>query len=318
MGARSPLRADSQQHAGDREAYNKFFLNSRFDHTLSDSVTTFPATPRRHDSLQDTSENIVTGRRRHIMKTGTAETAVQDLLRPAKVATRSGFFLYMSLGFLAVALIGFSTTFVLPLARGTFAAAPIVYAHGVLLFTWLIFFIAQAALIRVRNVLMHRRLGWVGAFLGIAVVISGVVVSFHRVRRGLAAGADDVVLRDFLNNVLGILIFGSLVTAAVALRHDIESHKRLLLLATASIVYAAWSKFDQFFPAVENYWVFLTIANSPFLAAVGRDLMAYGRVHPVYIWVGGFFFAYDLINPLVYQSAAWLRVAQWLLGEAAA
>ena len=97
-------------------------------------------------------------------------------------------------------------------------------------------------------------------------------------------------------NVLGILIFGSLVAAAVALRRDIESHKRLLLLATASIVYAAWSKFDQFFPAVENYWVFLTIANSPFLAAVARDLMAYGRVHPVYIWVGGFFFVYDLIT----------------------
>ena len=86
------------------------------------------------------------------MKTGTAEIAVRDLFMPAKVATRSGFFLYMSLGFLAVALIGFSTTFFLPLARGTFVAPPIVYAHGVLLFAWLIFFIAQASLIRVRNV----------------------------------------------------------------------------------------------------------------------------------------------------------------------
>ena len=38
-----------------------------------------------------------------------------------KVAIRSGFFLYMSLGFLAVALIGFSPTLFLPLARGTFA-----------------------------------------------------------------------------------------------------------------------------------------------------------------------------------------------------
>jgi len=36
----------------------------------------------------------------------------------------------MSLGFLAIALIAFSTTFFLPLARGTFVAPPIVYAHG--------------------------------------------------------------------------------------------------------------------------------------------------------------------------------------------
>ena len=74
------------------------------------------------------------------------------------VATRSGFFLYMSLGFLAIALIGFSTTFVLPLARGTFVAPPVIYVHGALLFAWLIFFIAQASLIRVRNVSVHRRL----------------------------------------------------------------------------------------------------------------------------------------------------------------
>jgi hypothetical protein len=62
----------------------------------------------------------------------------------AKAATRSGFFLYMSLGFLAIALIGFSTTFFLPLARGTFVAPPVISAHGTLLFAWLIFLIAQA------------------------------------------------------------------------------------------------------------------------------------------------------------------------------
>ena len=58
------------------------------------------------------------------------EKPFQDLFMTAKVATRSGFFLYMSLGFLAIALIAFSTTFFLPLARGTFVAPPIVYAHG--------------------------------------------------------------------------------------------------------------------------------------------------------------------------------------------
>ena len=136
------------------------------------------------------------------------------------VATRSGFFLYMSLGFLAIALIGFSTTFVLPLAQGTFVAPPVTYVHGALLFAWLIFFIAQASLIRVRNVSVHRRLGWFGAWLGIAVVISGVAVSLQAVRRELAAGGGDVVVRVFLNNLIGFLIFGSLVAAAVVLRRD--------------------------------------------------------------------------------------------------
>src|SRR5262245_6517123 len=105
-----------------------------------------------------------------------------------KVAPRSGFFVYMSLGFLAVALVGFSTTFFIPLARGTFVAPPVTYVHGTLLFSWLMFFIAQASLIRVRNVSVHRQLGWIGALLGVAVVISGIAVAIYAARRDLAAG----------------------------------------------------------------------------------------------------------------------------------
>jgi len=184
-----------------------------------------------------------------------------------KVATRSGFFLYMSLGFLAIAIIGFSTTFFLPLARGTFVAPPVTYVHGALLFAWLIFLVAQASLIRVRNVSVHRRLGWFGALLGIAIVISGVAVSFHSVRRQLAAGGGDLALGGFVNNLIGFLEFGSLAAAAVVLRRDTESHKRLLLLATIPLLGAAWSRFDQFFPAFENDWFFYRRV----FAALGRN-----------------------------------------------
>ena len=236
----------------------------------------------------------------------------------AKVATRSGFFLYMSLGFLAVALIGFSTTFFLPLARGTFVAPPVIYVHGALVFAWLIFFIAQASLIRVRNVSVHRRLGWLGASLGIAIVISGAAVSLYVVRRELAAGSGDIVLRQFVSDLITFLMFGSLVAAAVVLRRDSESHKRLLLLATIWVLGPAWLRFRHFFPAVENpELVFVAIADSLILVAIARDLMAYRRVHLVYIWVGGLIIAYDIILPFASQSAAWLRVARWLLGEAA-
>jgi hypothetical protein len=60
---------------------------------------------------------------------------------------------------LAIALVGFSTRFVLPLGRGTFVAPPIVYGHAVLLFSWLIFFVAQASLIRVRSIRATAGLG---------------------------------------------------------------------------------------------------------------------------------------------------------------
>ena len=167
--------------------------------------------------------------------------------------------------------------------------------HGALLFAWLIFLIAQASLIRVRNVSVHRRLGWFGALLGIAIVISGVAVSLHATRRDLAAGGGDVVLGDFVGILITFLIFGSLIAAAIVLRRDSESHKRLLLLATIWILAPAWLRFRYFFPAVENpLVVFSIIADSLILVAIARDLMAYKRVHPVYVWVGGLMIAYDI------------------------
>ena len=247
----------------------------------------------------------------------------------AKVAARSGFFLCMSLGFLAIALIGFSPTFFIPLARDTFAdphgvrdAPPVIYVHGALVFAWLIFLIAQASLIRVRNVSVHRRLGWLGALLGLAVVISGVAVSFYATRRDLATGGGDVVLGDFVGLLVTFLIFGSLIAAAMVLRRDSESHKRLLLLATIWVLGPAWLRFRYVFPAVDSpQVVFSIIADSLIVVAIARDLMAYKRVHPVYVWVGGFIIAYDTIYlssaGLHFQSAVWLRVARWLLGDAA-
>ncbi len=237
-----------------------------------------------------------------------------------KVATRSGFFLYMSLGFLAIALIGFSPTLFLPLARGTFVVPPVIYVHGALVFAWLIFFISQASLIRVRSVSVHRRLGWFGALLGIAIVISGVAVSLFVTRRDLAAGRGDVVLGEFVGGLFAFLIFGSLIAAAIVLRRNSESHKRLLLLATIWVLAPAWLRFRHLFPAVENPMVvFSIIADSLILVAIARDLMAYKRVHPVYIWVGGLIIAGDtiLLSSAGFQSAVWLRVARWLLGEAA-
>jgi hypothetical protein len=39
-------------------------------------------------------------------------------------------------------------------------------------------------------------------------------------------------------------------------------------------------------------------------------------VHPVYVWVGGLLIALDVTVLFAAQSAASLRVARWLLGEA--
>ena len=233
------------------------------------------------------------------------------------VPKRSLFFPWMSFAFLAVALAGFSTTFFLPLFRGTFQAPAIIYVHGALLFAWLLLFIAQAQLVRTRQVPLHRRLGWAGAALGVAIVGSGIAVGFHATARDLAAGGGDDARGQLVNIVIEMLVFGALVAAAVAVRRDRESHKRLLLLATISILGPAWFRFRHFLPGLPNPLVVLSlVADSILLVAIAYDLFAYRRVHPVYLWVGGAMVAVHMTELFASESALWLRVSRTLLGEA--
>ncbi len=235
-----------------------------------------------------------------------------------RATSRSKFFLYMAFGFLAIAVIGFSTTFFIPLARGTFRAPPIIHIHGALLFAWLLFFILQASLIHKRRILTHRQLGLMGAALCVAIVVSGVLVGLYATRRDLAAGGDDLVLGQFVNILIEMVLFGSLVAAAIAFRRDGESHKRLLLLATISALAPAWLRFRHLFPAVPNPFVtFSLLADSLLLLAIARDWLAIKRVHPVYLWAGGAMVAVHAIELLAIRSTPWLRLSRWLLGEPA-
>lgn len=230
-------------------------------------------------------------------------------------ASRSTFFLWMAYGFLVIAVVGFSTTFFVPLAKGVFRAPPVIYVHGALLFGWLLFFIAQATLIRKRRFLTHRQLGIAGVVLSVGIVISGVLVGLHATRRDLAAGGDDFVLGQFVNILIEMFLFGALVAAAIAFRRQGESHKRLLLLATISALAPAWLRLRHLFPGVpEPFVTFSLLADSLLLVAIARDWISLKRVHPVYIWAGGTMVLVHVVELVAITSAPWLRLSRFLLG----
>lgn len=235
-----------------------------------------------------------------------------------RTTSRSKFYLYMAFGFLAIAIAGFSTTFFIPLARGTFNAPLVIHVHGALLFGWLVLLILQAALVQKRRFATHRKIGMIGAALCVAIVASGVLVGLHATRRDLAAGGDDFVLGQFVNILIEMALFGSLVAAAIVFRSSSESHKRLLMLATISALAPAWLRFRHLFPAVPDPFVtFSLFADSLLLVAMARDWIATRRIHPVYLWVGGAMVAVHVVELLAIRSTPWLRLARWILGEPA-
>ncbi len=222
----------------------------------------------------------------------------------------------MAFAFLAIAIIGFSTTYFMPLSRGTFNAPAVIHVHGVMLFGWLLLFIAQSSLIHNRSFVTHRQLGYFGAALCAGIVISGVLVGLHATRRDLAAGiGEDFVLGQFVNILIEMLLFGALVAAAIVMRRDGESHKRLLLLATISALAPAWLRFRHLLPAVPHPFVtFSLLADSLLLVAIARDYFATHRIHRVYLWAGGAMVAVHTIELLAATSAPWVRLSRWLLG----
>jgi FtsH-binding integral membrane protein len=115
------------------------------------------------------------------------------------------------------------------------ALTPLYQLHGALFTAWVALFVAQTALVAGHRTDIHRTLGVAGVVLAVVVVVLGVTVSVETLRRnGTVARIDP---RELFAIALGdIIAFGALVSAAFVQRRRAETHKRLMLLATISLV----------------------------------------------------------------------------------
>ena len=87
------------------------------------------------------------------------------------------FYFCMSILIAVVVVYGFSRTVGPRLFHPPSPRPAVLYFHAVLFTGWLAFFIAQSALFRTRNVKVHRRLGWFGLALGVAIPIVGITTA---------------------------------------------------------------------------------------------------------------------------------------------
>lgn len=229
--------------------------------------------------------------------------------------SRSRFFAVMAWVALAVSVTGFSKTFFLPLAQGTFVPLPAAYVHGALMFSWVLLFALQATLIGARAHGLHRRLGWLGVLLAIAVAWSTVAIGMQGVQRDVAAGLGPSATSGIVGSCTAMLGFLLLVAAAVHQRRRPDVHRRLMLIATIALLWPAWLRFRHLFPAVPfPEWLFAVIAaDSLLLVMAWHDWRTLGRVHPVTLWLGGALVADHVFETLAFDSAGWRVVADFLV-----
>lgn len=191
------------------------------------------------------------------------------------------FFTIMAIAAAAVVLAGFAPSYYfrsasLPPLR------PLYQLHGFLFTTWICLFIAQNALVAAHRTDIHRRLGIAGAVLAALVFMTGIAVSIETLRRG--GGTQNP--QRFLSIPLGdIIVFGALVTGGILLRRNAAGHKRLMLLATISLLAAGFGRGLAQINMTTRTTFFLCTAIFVVIV-VAYDLASRGRIHPATLWGG--------------------------------
>lgn len=216
----------------------------------------------------------------------------------------------MAIAFLVTALCGFAPSYYLKAAFPTPPLPPLVHVHALLFTSWLVLLLVQSGLIRAHRVDLHRRFGLAGAALALAMMPVGLSTAIHAARTGItAAGKNPMDLLVF--QVGALLLFGGFVVAAVVLRKRPEAHRRLMLLATVSIIPPAIARV----PLVGMRPVLALLLSTTFvLAGVVHDLKVRGRVHPTYVWGGLLILFSGPVRFLVGQTSAWHAFARFLVG----
>lgn len=222
------------------------------------------------------------------------------------------FYFFMSLLVATVVVYGFSRTVGPRLFHPPSPLPVVLYFHAVLFTGWLAFFIVQSALIRTRNVKVHRQLGWFGLALGIAIPVVGIttaiVMTRLRVREGQTDFASFLVVPLF-----DMLAFSVAFGLAFYWRTKPEFHRRLILIACCALTGAGFGRFPS--SLVPENWFYAGV-DILILLGVARDLIVTKRVHLVYFYGLPLLMLGQIATIYAYVKSlpGWLKIAHLLLG----
>jgi hypothetical protein len=240
-------------------------------------------------------------------------------------AKTGSFYTWMAVAAVATAFLGFIPTYFQPMAAGAFAANPVVHLHGMVFFSWTLFALVQTSLVPAGRVALHREVGLAGISLATLVVVMGTLAALNSLNTAVATN-QAAAGEAFLTVPLSILLtFAVLFIAAVANIRRPQAHKRLMLLATVSLLNAPIAR-----PLL--VWVWPTPPTSPppvwinvpacwlsyilVVVAMIYDWRTRGRVHPVYlVALPVLVFAAWVVIPIS-ETAAWHGLARGFLALA--
>lgn len=240
--------------------------------------------------------------------------AATPLDTPLPRAPRSERSLYTwgALAALAIAFAGFAPTYYLKAFSSAPELTPLKHLHGVVMSAWLVLFFIQVRLMATGRTGLHRRLGILGLLVAVAVVGVGLAAAIASARAGFAPpGIPPLVFTAI--PVGDMAAFAGLVGAALWLRQRGAWHKRLMLVATLSMMTPAIARLLIMLGIPPIPPLFFGLTDLLIVACAAYDWRRNARFHPAFA-AGLAFLVFTQAGRLALgMTQAWADFAGWLI-----
>ena len=221
------------------------------------------------------------------------------------------FYVGMSAALVITVFAGFAPTYYL---RPYFTAnplMPLLHLHGLVFSSWLVLFVIQTTLVAAHRTDIHRRLGITGGVIAVLMILIGFTTALVRAKQG-ATPVPDVSPLSFLVVPFGdMTVFAILIGAGFYYRRRPDVHKRLMLLATISILAAAIARLP-FEIMKAGPPAFFGVTDLFVLACVAFDLITLRRIHRATALAGLLIIASQPLRLMLGGTHVWLSFAAWL------
>jgi hypothetical protein len=214
---------------------------------------------------------------------------------------------------LVAVFVGFAHTYYL---AGLFRAPLpnlLVHVHGAVFTLWILLFITQTSLVAAGRVNLHRRLGIFGVIVACMLVVLGVLVATESMVNESKPGPAGAGLRGFYAVALAdMLMFGTLMWFAIRNRFNPVVHKRLVLIATLSILDAAYDRWPVPVPWWDDRVTPLICTYPLLLLLMAYDWWSTGTVQRVTLWATAFLVVVQQGRAQFGRAALWQTFAGWV------
>lgn len=239
----------------------------------------------------------------------------------------------------ATAFLGFAPTFWAPIAQGVPERIVVIALHATLFFAWTLFVVYQTWLVASGRTARHRDTGLIGVSLATAMIIFGTLAAINAAQRAAALNFATAGEAFMIVPISALVTFGVLFVAAIYNSRRFEWHKRLMLCASAVLLDAAIARpfiayivmgghmppfqgtaglagFHGPPPAVAGVLPPALAALLFIVAGMVNDLRTDRKIHPAYLWAGGFALVVQLVKIPFSDTALWHDWARALISLA--